>query len=67
MNRTASVQQGTFVSQLDVEQRVHGADGCDAHGGVGVGAAGGQPAQQGAQVVEGDHVLASDRTQNRLV
>ena len=46
---------------------MHGADGGDAHGVVGVGAAGGHPAQQGAQVVEGDHVLASDRTQNRFV
>ena len=56
----------TFVPQLDVEQRVHGADGGDAHGVVGVRAAGGQPAQQGAQVVEGHHVLSPGPHANTL-
>ena len=47
----------TLVAQLDVQQCVDAVHGRPPHQRDGVGAAGGQTPQQGAQVVERHHVL----------
>lgn len=49
----------TLVAQLDVQQGVDAVHRRTPHQGDRVRAAGGQPAQQGAQVVERHHVLQS--------